>query len=315
MCVYVCVCILLLYFFSSTFEKLDPILWHLLYNFFETMERIPEVHLWGNRETFKHPFYADIKCCFISESGWIGTPSLTTMQTYLTPEHFKFDENDLEWDWHSCNPFGADSVLSYRRTAIGKSLREYFTSQPENLLQYVQASQIFQAEGLKFLVEGVRLSKCCTGLIWWNLIDGWPQISDSVVDYYFRKKLAYHYIRRSQQPFFICCTEPNPWDSLITAVNDTPETVTGTFTATSEYGEVISGEYQLEPFARKTLGSFRAPRAQNTLWLFSWDGSCGRGTNHYIAGNIQMDLQWYLERLDKIAGLDGGFGTDIFTAE
>ena len=31
------------------------------------------------------------------------------------------------------------------------------------------------------------------GILWWNVLDGWPQFSDAVVDYYFGKKLAYHY--------------------------------------------------------------------------------------------------------------------------
>ena len=26
-----------------------------------------------------------------------------------------------------------------------------------------------------------------TGLIWWNLIDRWPQFSDAIVDYYMEK--------------------------------------------------------------------------------------------------------------------------------
>ena len=38
-------------------------------------------------------------------------------------------------------------------------------------------------------------------------MDGWPQMSDAVVGYYFDKKLAYHYIQRAQAPFAIACDE------------------------------------------------------------------------------------------------------------
>ena len=44
--------------------------------------------------------------------------------------------------------------------------------------------------------------------LWWNLLDGWPQVSDAVVDHYFCKKLAYNYIKRSQQPVCLMFDEP-----------------------------------------------------------------------------------------------------------
>ena len=39
----------------------------------------------------------------------------------------------------------------------------------------------------------------CRGIIWWNLLDGWPQCSDAIVDYFLRKKFAYSVIKCSQQ--------------------------------------------------------------------------------------------------------------------
>jgi beta-mannosidase len=60
-----------------------------------------------------------------------------------------------------------------------------------------------------------------TGVLWWNLMDGWPQFSDAVVDYYFCKKLAYHFIRRSQMPLILTLREPKNWRQEIVACNDT----------------------------------------------------------------------------------------------
>jgi beta-mannosidase len=52
----------------------------------------------------------------------------------------------------------------------------------------VLASQISQAEADKFFIELSRMRKWQrTGILWWNLRDGWPIISDAVVDYYGRK--------------------------------------------------------------------------------------------------------------------------------
>ena len=60
-----------------------------------------------------------------------------------------------------------------------------------------------------------RLRKWRTsGILWWNVIDGWPQFSDAIVDYYFGVKLAYHYIRRVQQPVSVIIGEPGPGKRL-----------------------------------------------------------------------------------------------------
>ncbi|MGI6459653.1 MAG: glycoside hydrolase family 2 protein [Candidatus Hydrogenedentales bacterium] len=72
---------------------------------------------------------------------------------------------------------------------------------PSTLEAFVLASQIVQAEAKKYFIESTRQRKWRTsGILWWNLLDGWPQFSDAVVDYYFGKKLAYWYIRRVQPP-------------------------------------------------------------------------------------------------------------------
>lgn len=69
---------------------------------------------------------------------------------------------------------------------------------------YILASQISQAEAKKYFIERMRVGRPKkTGIIWWNLLDGWPQMSNAVVDYFFTKKLAYEYIKQSQAPFCI----------------------------------------------------------------------------------------------------------------
>ena len=74
------------------------------------------------------------------------------------------------------------------------------------LEQLAMLSQISQAEAKKFFIEQTRLKKWRrTGIIWWNMLDCWPQISDAVVDYYFHKKLAFYYIGRVQQPVCMVC--------------------------------------------------------------------------------------------------------------
>ena len=45
-------------------------------------------------------------------------------------------------------------------------------------------------------------------------MDGWPQVSDAIVDWYYTKKLAYHYIKRSQTPVCLMFDEPDESGAL-----------------------------------------------------------------------------------------------------
>ena len=83
---------------------------------------------------------------------------------------------------------------------------------PEKLEDMAFLSQFIQAEAFKYFIESARARAFRrTGIIWWNMLDGWPQISDAVVDYYFTKKLAYHYIRRVQRPICLMMDELVDW--------------------------------------------------------------------------------------------------------
>ena len=271
---------------------------------------IPECHLWGAREHFKLPFYSKSGAKFISETGWYGCPNRSTLERFLSPGHCKLDDRDPEWDYHSSNPFGKNSYMAERSQLIGRQLQEYFNLKPSLLEQYIKASQIFQAEALKFMIETARLDPGCSGILWWNVIDCWPQFSDSAVDYYFGKKLAFHYIKRVQSPFCIMCSEPDPWESRIMAVNDSSESAAGQFSLESEGNILLQGDFELPPYGRQELGRLRSPRSSNELWLLHWNNKGENGVNHYVSGGLTVDYDWYCSRLPAIAALDGSFEAD-----
>ena len=63
-------------------------------------------------------------------------------------------------------------------------MSKLFGAVPDDLETFALASQITQAEAKKFFIESTRLRKWRTsGILWWNVIDGWPQFSDAIVDY------------------------------------------------------------------------------------------------------------------------------------
>jgi beta-mannosidase len=64
-------------------------------------------------------------------------------------------------------------------------------------------------------------------MLWWNLRDGWPLISDAVVDYFGRRKLAYAVLRRSHARILPVIAEAAHGRHRIMLVNDTLNPVTG----------------------------------------------------------------------------------------
>jgi beta-mannosidase len=163
---------------------------------------LPEEHLWGPRDYFRSDYYKNSLCHFASEIGYHGCPSPDSIRKFISPENLWPNDN-AEWLLHSTCAVPELGVGEGRITLMNNQIREMFGTVPDNLEDYAFASQCVQAEAKKFFIELFRTQKWRrTGILWWNLIDGWPQFSDAVVDYYFGKKLAFDYIKRASNR---CC--------------------------------------------------------------------------------------------------------------
>ena len=277
---------------------------------FTAFRRMPERHLWGSRDAFKSEFY-NCGAKFISEIGWHGAPNASSIRRFITEEHLRIDPLDEEWDLHCSNAFGAKGIRHGRNRLMCRQQEEYYGKVIDTSLEdFARASQFLQAEALKYFVEKARLDAECNGILWWNLIDCWPQFSDSVVDYYFKPKLSYHYLKRSQKPFCIMCREPHSFHSEIVAVNDSSKCAKGCF-AMQEAGSrevLLEGDFHVAPGEAAILGKVRAMRGKRHLWLVRWKlDDTEKGANHYVCGDGAMDYGWYNENLKYIAELDGSF--------
>ncbi|CAN5902844.1 glycoside hydrolase family 2 TIM barrel-domain containing protein [soil metagenome] len=104
------------------------------------------------------------------------------------------------------------------------------TGLPETLDEYVDFTQITQAEGLKFGIEHFRRrTPHCSGSLIWQFNDCWPGISWSLVDYYGFAKASYYYTKRAYAP--VMASFQIGEDSMeLWVVNDTLDVVEGAFT-------------------------------------------------------------------------------------
>ena len=265
-----------------------------------------EDHLWGPRDYFKSKYYTSSNAYFISEMGYHGCPSVESLKKFISPEQLWPYNDKSEWILHSSDQL--ENPL--RNNLVGRQIKQLFGEIPDNLEDYSLASQISQAEAKKFFIEMIRTEKWDkTGIIWWNLLDGWPQISDAVVDYYFDKKLAYHYIKVSQQPFAIIAKEIKDWKSEIVACNDTLIEKKGSYTITDgDTNEVLrSGSFKVNPNENKVIDDLEIFYSDKRLLILKWEIDGVQYKNHYISGYPAFSLEKYkawLEILKKEYGLD-----------
>ena len=274
---------------------------------------VPEQHNWGPRDYFKDDFYKHTSAHFISEIGYHGCPSVTSLKKFITEDKLWPIQND-EWDAHNTEYTPCIRDRGYDRNQLMvDQVTAKFGEECADLPQLALLSQISQAEAKKFFIEMVRLKKWRrTGIIWWNMLDCWPQISDAVVDYYFSKKLAFHYIKRSQQPICVLCDEPHNWHHDVVLCNDSRTSVQVTYVVKDgETNEVLLEGTALSPANENVvLGKFKTFAGVQRLVTMQWQGGSGGGANHFISGYPKFSSERYKKWLPIIAELDDSFNAD-----
>lgn len=196
-----------------------------------TLDNVPEQHTWGPRAWYKDPYYRDSSASFIGEAGYHGCPAPESIRKFI-PEEDLWPMWNRSWEAHSTEDLRYTNA-SGRNHLMEKQVGLLFAQIPKDLETFSFLSQISQAEALKFFIERARALKWNrTGIIWWNMIDCWPQISDAVVDYYYVKKLAYTWITRSQTPVLVFVGEASGWQYPLYVTNDTRESADVAYTIT-----------------------------------------------------------------------------------
>ena len=205
---------------------------------------LPEDHLWGPRDYFKGDFYRTAPCHFASETGYHGCPDPASLREYIPEDQLWpiYNEGTAEdpfrgtpnpaWLAHQTSmELNETNTFGYRIGLMTSQVRHMFRDVPDSIDTYARMSQMSQAEAFKYFIERFRTAKWNkTGIIWWNVLDGWQQVSDAVVNYNFRPKLAYSFIRRAQEPVLMAFSDPQQDGRYdLHAVNDTQTAVVLTY--------------------------------------------------------------------------------------
>lgn len=265
---------------------------------------LPETHLWGARNWVKADYYRKTPANFISEIGCLGMANDESLDKFITTENATeyFSE---DWTLHSSD----NQHRPYRTKHLLKGVKIMFGDLPSTRKELVEASQYYHAEFAKFVIENMRAQKPQkSGLIWWNLLEGWPGNTEALVDWYFEKKRAFDVVARSHEPFCLMIYENANGTHSLVAANDTLEEKQTLYTVKDgETGETLyAGEIRVGANGAKSVLLDGSVYFEQKLWLIEWEENGEKKYNHYLCGNPVYDLEkvrkWYQIIGEKVKG-------------
>ena len=149
-------------------------------------------------------------------------------------------------------------------------------------------------------------------MLWWNVIDGWPQFSDAIVDYYFGNKLAYHYHPARPAAGGVIVGEPGA--GQIPAGDHLQRHAAGRRRALPSLGcrqrtkPLLQATFRVPANQNWQVGRIRTYASDQRLYLIEWETDGQRFGSHYLAGTPPFGLDRYQSAwLPAIARLESPF--------
>ena len=267
----------------------------------------PEQHLWGPRDNWKNPFYLHNTAIFASEIGYHGMSSVESVKKFIPAESLNArSADDPNWLNHAAQAFtDFNGPYYYRIGLMNDQVKNTWGYLPESLEDYSIMSQSVQAEAMKSFIEDFRRKKWQkTGLIWWNVIDCWPQFSDAVVDYYYDKKLAFHYIKNVQKPVMLMFDEPHSWNIRLHGVNDFDRPVEVTYKVT----DFITGEVMMQDKvtiaadSAMEIEAMKVCQGEQRILCIDFSYENCQEKNHYLMASAPISWELYSKFLKASNG-------------
>jgi beta-mannosidase len=165
---------------------------------------------------------------FPNEGGVLGASSPATLRQFL-PENERYLLSP-SWEHHD-NPFARNGSKPGDLGRAYDTVRLWTGRDPLAMdwEEYAFVSALLQAEGLTEYISNYRRRMFSSAAaIFWMYNDSWPATHGwTIVDYYRRRKLAYHPVRRAFAPVTVVAADEGDGHIGFYAVNDTPEPFNG----------------------------------------------------------------------------------------
>lgn len=144
--------------------------------------------VWHQKKSFSE--YLTIQPRFVSEFGYEAFPSIAELKTYTPEDQMNLTSPVMEYHQRSA---GGNSIIL-------ENFSRYFRF-PEGFENMVYLSQVQQALAIKTAVSYWRsLRPRCSGAIFWQLNDVWPDASWSSIEYSGKWKLLHYAMKDAFLP-------------------------------------------------------------------------------------------------------------------
>ena len=192
---------------------------------------------------------------FPNEGGVLGASSPATLRQFLPEGQRRVGSPSWEFHDNACNYWGVGKMTA-------QFIEYWLGVKAEDLSydDYIFYSAILQAEGLQEYANNFRRRMYSSAsAIFWMYNDSWPVTHGwTIVDYYLRRKLAYHPVRRAFAPVQVIPAIEGD-KVLIFGVNETPaawsgEVRFGLFKLAGELPMDITSSVALPPNAATVIG-------------------------------------------------------------
>lgn len=279
---------------------------------YQTKKPLPETHNWA-RCWIKAEAYRNEHSCYQSEIGYQASPSPRSLRKYLSEDclfpwrdakasaRYETDVGNIEQCAHTPAMEQKPSHTSYILPKSDEQIKTLFGREATNLDEYVKMSQISQAEAFKYFIERMRVDKPHrTGIMWWNLFDGYPVHSNAVIDYYGVKKLAFSYIQRSQEAVVMMFDEPKDGKLALHLLNDlqTAQNVVYKVTDVETGKELVGGAYEVQANANVVVCRLENPMDQR-MYLIEYFVDGEKKSNHFTCNMPNVEFERYIGWLKK----------------
>ncbi len=204
--------------------------------------------------------YAEDRARFVSEFGIQASPALETLKRFVPADALALGSPSLLGRIKDKPKNKVDAMLVT------------VTGLPATLEDYVDFTQITQAEGLKFGIEHYRRRKPhCSGTLIWQFNDCWPGVSWSVLDHEGFGKAGYFYTRRVYAPLLASFQQGTDGAVELWLTNDTAEAAQGD--AMIEFGSFRTGAI------RTASCAYAVPPGESRP---IWQGVVAGGPGNYL---------------------------------
>lgn len=164
---------------------------------------------------------------FPNEGGVLGATSAATLRQFL-PENERY-VGSPSWDHHD-NPLAATDSTPGGPGHAYATVEMWLGRDPfgMELDDYAFCSGLLHAEALQEYIHNYRRRMYSSAsAVFWMYNDSWPVTHGwTIVDYYLRKKLSFHPVRRAFQPVTVIVADEGE-QIVIYGVNDLPQAWSG----------------------------------------------------------------------------------------